>query len=76
MPSFGVEKNLTSEIIRLIGGGADDMFPGLIVGQKHTVIFSPPALAAVCPVSPDKVQNFPQRHHLIRFGDRLPGILV
>jgi len=39
VPSLGVEKNLTPEIIRLIGGGADDMFPDIIPSvQSNTFI--------------------------------------
>ena len=59
MPSLGVEKNLTPEIIRLLGGGLDDMLPGIIIGQEHAVIFSAPAFAAVYPVGADPVQDLP-----------------
>ena len=59
MPSLGIEKYLTAEIIRLVGGGVDDMLPGLIVGQEHAVVFATPALAAEGLVSPDKVQDHP-----------------
>ena len=76
MPSLGIEENLAAEIIRLLGSRAGNVLPSLAIGQKHTIVFPAPAFAAISPVCTDQVKDFPQRHHFIRFGHRLPGVLI
>ena len=76
VPSLGVEVDFAPQCIRLSYGSADNVFPCIVVRQKHAVVFSPPSFAAVCPVDPGKMEYFPQGHHFVRLGDRFPGILV
>ena len=47
MPSFGVEKDLTAQVIGLFGRRTRNVLPGFVVGQKHAVVFSTPALGAI-----------------------------
>jgi hypothetical protein len=70
--SFRIKPDFTTEIINGLGLDPDDMFPGLPVLGEHTVVFCGPTLCAICPVRPYHVQNFPERDHFIRLGDRFP----
>ena len=59
MPSLGIEKDLAAQIIGLFSRCAHNVFPGLIVSQKHALVFSAPAFDAVSPIGSHKVQNLP-----------------
>jgi hypothetical protein len=62
VPSLGVEENLTPEIIRLIGGGPNDMFSGLIVGQNIQYFF-PPNFYKIFEIYFAKFRNFVLRNN-------------
>jgi hypothetical protein len=57
-------------------GRSGDLLPGVVVRQEHAVVLPRPSLAAISPVHPGKMKDFPQRDQFIRFGDRFAGILV
>ena len=40
--SFGIEPDLGAEVFDRLGLGAHDMFPSIIVSQKHAVVFRTP----------------------------------
>ncbi len=44
VPSLGVEKRLAPQFVGLVRGHLHDMFPCVVVGQKHAVVFTAPAL--------------------------------
>ena len=50
VPSLGVEVDLAPQGVGLTDAGGDRMFPAVVVGQEHAVVFSAPALAAIGPV--------------------------
>jgi hypothetical protein len=76
VPSLGIEPDLALEIIHGFGLDFYNMFPGVIISKKHAVVFRRPSFGTVCPVSPCEMENLPEGHHFIRFGDRFSGILV
>jgi len=55
VPSLGIEPDLGLEIIHGFGLDPYNMFPGIVIGKKHAVVFSRPSLGAVCPVGTDQV---------------------
>ena len=57
--SLRVEPDLAAQILHGLFLYLDDVFPTLVVAQEHAVVLAAPALAAVCPVGPDEVQNLP-----------------
>ncbi len=57
--SFRVEPHLATQILHSFCLDSDDMFPGLIISEKHTVVFSCPSLGAVGPVGINLVKNLP-----------------
>jgi len=69
VPSLGVEKDLTLEIVHRLGLDLHNVFPIWVVGHKHAIVFGCPPLGPVGPVSPHKMENFPERHHFVRFCD-------
>jgi len=71
VPSLGIEKDATPQIVGLLGRCAGDVLPGVVIGQKHTVVLAAPSLGPIGPIGTGQVQDFPQGHHLIRFRDRL-----
>jgi hypothetical protein len=69
--SLGIEIDLAPEIFGLLDGRTDNMFPGFIIGQEHTVVFSGPSLGAVSPVCSGNMKNLPQGDQFIRLRHRL-----
>ena len=65
MPSLGIEKGLTPQFVGLVDCHAGDMFPGIVVSQKHAVVLAGPPLATVGPVHSGKMQDLPEGHHLL-----------
>jgi hypothetical protein len=55
MPSFRIEPDLAFEIIHCFGLDPNDFLPVFQVRTEKTVVFSCPALGAICPVGPHKV---------------------
>ncbi len=76
VPSLGVEPDLTPQIIHGLGLDPYNLFPVLVVGHEQTIVLRGPALGPVGPVGTHRVQDLPQRHHLVRFGHRFTGVLV
>lgn len=70
VPSLGIEPDLTPEIFHRLGLDLHNVFPVFVVGHEHAIVFSRPTFGSVGPVSPDKMENFPERHHFVRFRDR------
>ena len=52
MTSFGIEPNLTTEVIHSLGLDPHDMLPSLPVLGEHAVVFCGPSLGAIGPVCP------------------------
>ena len=76
VPSLRIEPDLAPQVFHGFLFDLHDVFPVFVVGHEHAVVFRGPAFGAVGPVRTHQVQNLPQRHHFIRFGDRFPGVLV
>ncbi len=55
VPSLRVEPDLALEIIYCFGLDRHNMFPTLIIRQKHAVVFRRPSLGAVSPVGSHQV---------------------
>ena len=55
VPSLRVEPDLALEIIYCFGLDRHNMFPTLIIRQKHAVVFRSPSLGAVSPVGSHQV---------------------
>ena len=69
VPSLGVEKDLTLEIVHRLGLDLHNVFPVGVVGHEHAIIFGRPPFGPVGPVRSHKMENFPERHHFVRFCD-------
>ena len=50
MASLRIEIDLAPEILGLFDAGSGNMFPPLVIGQEHAVVFPAPSLGAVSPV--------------------------
>ena len=59
VPSLGIEKDATPQVVGLLGRSAGDVLPGVVIGQEHAVVLTGPALAAICPVHAGKMQDLP-----------------
>jgi len=59
VPSLGVEKDLAPQSIRLVCSRPGDVFPGLIVGQEHTIVLTPPSLGTISPIRSHGMEDFP-----------------
>jgi hypothetical protein len=59
MTSLGIEKDFTPKVIRLFGRGSGNVFPGLVICQKHAIVFCGPAFIPVGPVDTCQVKNLP-----------------
>lgn len=55
VPSLRVEPDLALEIIHCFGFDLYNMFPTLVIRQKHAVVFRRPSLGAVSPVGSHQV---------------------
>jgi hypothetical protein len=55
VPSLRVEPDLALEIIHCFGFDRYNMFPTLIIRQKHAVVFRRPSLGAISPVGSHQV---------------------
>ena len=76
MPSLGVEPDLAPQGINGLGFDPHDLLPVFKIGAEEAVVLCRPAFRSVGPVRPDRVKDLPERHHLIRFGDRFARVLV
>jgi hypothetical protein len=66
--SLGVEKHLASQVLAGFDLVSDDLFPGIVIGQEHAVVFTAPTLGPIGPIGTDRMKDLPGGDHLFGLG--------
>jgi hypothetical protein len=76
VPSLRVQKRFATQLVGLVGGRLNDMFPAVVVGKEHAIVLASPSLGPVSPRGARQMQDLPEGNHLVRLRHGLPGVLV